>query len=119
MLRHDGFAAFTRRVPEQLICGESEYGWTRRGYGQVPEKETALGVLLARLLTTPDMWRTFAESYLDALDAAGQADPGRPRTVFGSFDQTIRKSHQPQKRSRSAPIRRVPSCPADSITPEA
>ena len=37
VLRHDGFAAFTRRVPEQLICWESEYGWTRRGYGQVPE----------------------------------------------------------------------------------
>jgi len=88
VLRHDGFAAFARRVPEQLIRWESAYGWTRRGYGQVPEKETALGVLLARLLTTPDMWRTFAGSYLDALDAAGRADPGRPRTVYGSFDET-------------------------------
>jgi hypothetical protein len=88
VLRHDGFAAFARRVPEQLIRWESDYGWTRRGYGQVPEKETALGVPLARLLTTPDMWRTFAESYLEALDAAGRADPGRPRTVYGSFDET-------------------------------
>jgi len=88
VLRHDGFAAFARRVPKQLICWEARYGWTRRGYGQVPEKETALGVLLARLLATPDMWRTFAGSYLDALDAAGQADPGRPRTVYGSFDET-------------------------------
>jgi len=26
-----------------------------------------------RLLTTPDMWRAFAESYLDALDAARAA----------------------------------------------
>jgi hypothetical protein len=88
VLRHDGFAAFAQRVPEQLIRWESDYGWTRRGYGQVPEKETALGVPLARLLTTPDMWRTFAGSYLDALDAAGRADPGRPRTVYGSFDET-------------------------------
>jgi hypothetical protein len=88
VLRHDGFAAFAQRVPEQLIRWESYYGWTRRGYGQVPEKETALGVPLARLLTTPDMWRTFAGSYLDALDAAGRADPGRPRTVYGSFDET-------------------------------
>jgi hypothetical protein len=32
----------------------------------VPDKETALGVPLARLLATPDMWRTFAGSYLDA-----------------------------------------------------
>jgi hypothetical protein len=88
VLRHGGFAAFARRVPEQFIRWESAYGWTRRGYGQVPERETALGVPLARLLTTPDMWRTFARSYLDALDAAGRADPGRPRTVYGSFDET-------------------------------
>jgi hypothetical protein len=88
MLRHDGFTAFARRVPEQLIRWESAYGWTRRGYGQVPEKETTLAVPLARLLATPDMWRTFAGSYLDTLDAAGRADPGRPRAVYGSFDET-------------------------------
>src|SRR5215467_4405595 len=97
VLRHDGFAAFARRVPEQLIGWEAGYGWTRRGYGQVPERETALAVPLARLLATPDMWRTFAESYLDALDAAGQADPGRPRTVFGSFDQTRYRRHERTK----------------------
>ena len=88
VLRHDGFAAFAQRVPEQLICWESDYGWTRRGYGQVPEKETALCVPLAQLLTAPDMWRRFAESYLEALDAAGRADPGRPQIVYGSFDET-------------------------------
>jgi hypothetical protein len=88
VLRHDGFAAFARRVPEQLIRWESAYGWTRRGYGQVPEKETVLAVPLARLLTTPDMWRTFAGSYLDSLDTAGRADLGRRRTVYGSFDET-------------------------------
>jgi hypothetical protein len=91
VLRHDGFTAFTRHVPEQLIRWESAYGWTRRGYGQVPEKETALAVPLARLLTTPDRWRTFAGSYLDALDAAGRADSERPRTVYGSFDETSYK----------------------------
>ena len=94
VLRHDGFAAFTRRVPEQLIRWEADYGWTRRGYGQVAEKETALTVLLARLLTTPDMWRTFAVSYLDALDAAGRADPRRPRTAYGSFDETRYRRHE-------------------------
>jgi hypothetical protein len=67
VLRHDGFAAFAARVPGQLIRWEAEYGWTRRGYGQVADKETPLAVPLARLLTTPDMWRTFAESYLAAL----------------------------------------------------
>jgi len=94
VLRYDGFVAFTRSVPEQLIRWEADFGWTRRGYGQVPEKETALAVPLARLLTTPDMWRTFAESYLDALDAAGRADPKRPPTVYGSFDQTRYRRHQ-------------------------
>jgi hypothetical protein len=88
VLRHDGFATFARRVPEQLIRWEAGYGWTRRGYGQVSEKETALAVPLARLLTTPDMWRKFAESYLAALDAAGRADPKRPRSTYGSFDET-------------------------------
>jgi hypothetical protein len=77
VLRHDGPAAFSRRVPEQLIRWEADYGWTRRGYGQVAEKETALAVPLSRLLATPDMWRTFTESYLEALDAAGHADPKR------------------------------------------
>jgi hypothetical protein len=88
VLRHDGFAAFAVCVPEQLIRWEAGYGWTRRGYGQVAEKETLLAVPLAQLLTTPDMWRTFTESYLEALEAAGRADPGRPRTVYGTFDAT-------------------------------
>jgi hypothetical protein len=88
VLRHDGFAALADRAPEQLIRWEADYGWTRRGYGQVAEKETPLAIPLARLLTTPDMWRTFAESYLEALEAAGRADPKRPRTVYGTFDET-------------------------------
>ena len=88
VLRHDGFAAFADRAPEQLIRWEAEYGWTRGGYGHVAERETPLAVPLARLLTTPDMWRTFAESYLGALEVAGRADPKRPRTVYGTFDET-------------------------------
>jgi len=47
--------------------------------------ETPLAVPLARLLTTPDTWRTFAEPYLEA---AGRADPKRPRTVYETFDET-------------------------------
>ena len=88
VLRHDGPAAFASRVPAQLIGWESDFGWTRSGYGPVAEQETALAVPLARLLATPDMWRTFAGSYLEALEAAGHADPKRTRTVYGSFDET-------------------------------
>ena len=94
VLRHDGFAAFACRAPEQLIRWEADYGWTCRGYGQVAEKETPLAVPLARLLTAPDMWRTFAESYLEALDAAGRADPKRPRTVYGTLDETRHRRRQ-------------------------
>ena len=94
VLRHDGFAAFADRVPEQLIRWEADYGWTRRGYGQVAERETPLAVPLAQMLTTPDMWRTFAGSYLKALDAAGGADPKRPRTVYGTFDETRHRRRQ-------------------------
>jgi hypothetical protein len=97
VLRDDGFAAFARCVPEQLIRWEAEYGWTRRGYGQVPEKETLLAVLLGQMLTTPDMWRTFTGSYLEALDAAGHADPGRPRAMYGSYDATRHRRHERAK----------------------
>jgi hypothetical protein len=31
--------------------------------------------------------RTFAESYLEALEAAGRADPKRPRTMYVTFDE--------------------------------
>jgi hypothetical protein len=88
VLQHDGFPAFAGRAPEQLIRWEARYGWTRRGYGQVAERETPLAVPLGRLLTTPDMWRTFAESYLPALEMAGRADPRRPRTVYGTSDES-------------------------------
>jgi hypothetical protein len=91
VLRHDGFAVFAARVPGQLIRWEADYGWTRRGYGQVAERETELAVPLARLLTTPDMWRTFAGSYLEALDAAGRAAGKRSRTDYSFDDASFRR----------------------------
>jgi hypothetical protein len=94
VLRHDGVAAFAGRAPEQLIRWEAEYGWTRRGYGQVAEKETPLAVPLARLLTTPDMWRTFAESYLEALEVAGRAGSKRSRTGYGARDEASYRRKQ-------------------------
>ena len=42
--------------------------------------------MLARLLTTPDMWRTLAEAYVEALDAAERAAPQRSRFIYASFD---------------------------------
>ncbi len=39
VLRNDGFAALAGRAPEQLTRWEADYGWTRRGYGQVAERK--------------------------------------------------------------------------------
>jgi hypothetical protein len=88
VLRHDGFAAIAGRAPEQLIRWEADYGLDPPGLRSGGAKGDAPGRSLAQLLTTPDKWRTFAESYLEALEAAGRADPKRPRTVYGTFDET-------------------------------
>lgn len=63
-----GFPTFAQRAMPQLIRWESHYGWTRRGDGQVSQKETALAHVLAQMLPVPDMWVTVADHYLDALD---------------------------------------------------
>lgn len=89
VLKNQGFTKFAEQVPGQLIRWEQEYGWTRSGYGPTAEKETPLAGVLAQVLTTPDMWRTFAVSYLDALDEASRVDPKRQRIVFGT-DETRR-----------------------------
>jgi hypothetical protein len=82
--RH-GFAAFAQRAAPQLLRWESRYGWTR-GWGQVHQKETSLTSVLARMLSAPDAWITFAGRYLTALDEAGRADATTPPRIYGSWD---------------------------------
>ena len=65
--RH-GFQPFTETAAPQLIRWESRHGWTRYGEGSVAAKETALAVVLARMLRVPDTWEGFAEQYVRALD---------------------------------------------------
>jgi hypothetical protein len=65
--RH-GFDAFAASAAPQLVRWESHYGWTRRGFGQIPLKETSLATVLKGMLTVTDMWMTFGRHYLDALD---------------------------------------------------
>lgn len=92
VLRHDGFPAFARSVPDQLLRWEQTYGWTRTGYGATSQQETALADVLERLLTTPDMWRTFTESYLTALEAAARTDPKQARwSSFSDADYPRRQ----------------------------
>ncbi len=64
-----GFDELARSAAPQLVRWESEHGWTRTGFGRVREKETSLAAVLERMLTAPDMWVTFADQYLEALDA--------------------------------------------------
>ena len=81
ILERRGFPAFAGQAAGQLIRWESPYGWTRRGDGQVPEKETSLATVLAGLLPMPDAWTTFTDAYLAELDrlaAPGRATPTRP-----------------------------------------
>ena len=80
VLRHDGPCGF--RQPE-CQSGSSAGRRTTGGPAGATVRRRggdALAVPLARLLATPDMWRTFAESSMEALEAAGRADPKRPRT---------------------------------------
>lgn len=85
MSRH-GLDEFAGRAMPQLIRWESEYGWTRGGYGTVSEKETLLADVLARMLPNPDAWVTCADSYLDALDRLAAGAPGNPSQgiLYGS-----------------------------------
>lgn len=63
-----GFDRFAARAAVQLVRWESRYGWTRSGWGSIAEEEVSLASVLARMLGAPDMWVTFADRYLDALD---------------------------------------------------
>lgn len=65
--RH-GFDACAESAAAQLVRWESRHGWTRRGFGQIAEKEASLATVLDGMLTVTDMWVTFARHYLDALD---------------------------------------------------
>lgn len=73
-----GFAELARVAAPQLLRWESRSGWTRTGYGRVREKETSLATVLKALLSTPDRWASFADRYLEALDATTR--PGAPGT---------------------------------------
>lgn len=79
VLEREGFDGFARRAAPQLIRWESEYGWTRTGWGKVPEKETSLAQVLVGMLTVPDAWVGFADAYLDALDDAPRTRGGARR----------------------------------------
>jgi hypothetical protein len=74
-----GFTAFAESAAPQLVRWESRYGWTRRGDGQISQKETSLAAVLNGMLTVPDTWVTFAGYYLDALDRAVAGDNTRDR----------------------------------------
>ena len=69
--RVHGFHRFSADAANHLVRWESQYGWTRSGWGSIAEKETSLAGLLARKLEASDMWVAFADRYLDALDQVG------------------------------------------------
>ena len=78
-LEHSGFPGFAQTAAAQFLRWESEHGWTRRGFGKVPEKERPLREVLASLFTVSDHWVTFTEHYLAELDARSETRAARSR----------------------------------------
>lgn len=78
MLERRGFEGFAAAAAEQFVRWEAPHGWTRRGYGRTAEKEKPLTDVLAGMLTVPDTWVTFTESFPTVLDGlAPLPSPGR------------------------------------------
>jgi len=73
-----GFDGFARSAAPQLVRWESRFGWTRTGFGRVPEKEVSLATVAARLLTVPDRWVAFTDCYLEELDSVARRTSGTP-----------------------------------------
>jgi len=86
LLEQYGFAGFAERAAPQFIRWESRYGWTRRGFGRVREKERSLARVLGQMLRIPDAWTSFADRYLDALDQVARDDLARPDRGWRSAD---------------------------------
>lgn len=90
-----GFSGFAERAARQLVKWEAPYGWTRTGYGRTSEKETSLASVVARMLPAADMWVSFTDRYLDALDQiAGEGRPGQSRRMRS-------RASTPQERARA------------------
>ncbi|MBS2532951.1 hypothetical protein KGQ20_09200 [Catenulispora sp. NF23] len=81
MLRRGGITELITRAMPQLVRWESQYGWTRRGYGATAERERPLARVVAELLPDPDAWIACADAYLAELDRF--ADPA-PSPRWGS-----------------------------------
>jgi uncharacterized protein YfiM (DUF2279 family) len=79
-LRRSGFPVFAKDAAEQLLRWESRFGWTRRGFGRVGEKEAPLADVLARMLPVHDAWITVTDCYLSALDQVVSAPAGSNRS---------------------------------------
>ncbi|MDN5861527.1 MAG: hypothetical protein L0H84_23235, partial [Pseudonocardia sp.] len=81
-----GFAGFAERAAPQLFRWESRYGWTRSGWGTISEKESSLAGVVSTMLVAPDMWLTFADSYLAALDQSSTGRVARVRDPWRDDD---------------------------------
>ncbi len=81
-----GFPAFAEQAAGQFVRWEKPYGWTRRGFGRVSEKESSLTTVLAGMLPVPDSWSGFAERYLAVLDQPDAATSGRRGSSWRTSD---------------------------------
>lgn len=98
--REQGHTAFCDRAAGQLVRWESRYGWTRRGFGAVSERETPLAQVMAGMLPAADAWGQFADAYLRALDdvaeqrrgsGAGQRSRKELRENLGTWHELLQE----------------------------
>lgn len=93
VLRRRGVTEFAAQAMPQLVRWESQYGWTRRGYGATAERERPLAWVVAELLPDPDAWIACADAYLAELDrfadpapSPRRGSPGCLSISHGGFD---------------------------------
>lgn len=91
VLERDGFQAFVRLAPAQLIRWESPYGWTRTGATRLCAKERTLAEVLQAMLKGPDAWLRFADAYLEALDRIPRKAQERSRSWSSGWDSECEK----------------------------
>lgn len=111
--RH-GFETFAASAAPQLIRWESRYGWTRRGFGRIPEKETTLASVLNGMLTVTDMWVTFARHYLDALDHTPVSSDNR-KYAWTSTDYTRQRRTDDLAEWHTMLLARLPDTDAEPL----
>ncbi|WP_194893632.1 hypothetical protein [Catenulispora pinisilvae] len=90
VLRRRGITEFAAQAMPQLVRWESQYGWTRSGYGATAERERPLASIVAELLPDPAAWIACVDAYLAELDHLAESPPGQRMGSHGYISVSVR-----------------------------